>query len=284
MSNYHLKDKALSLKSKGLLSLILSLPDEWNYTTRGLAAICREGVDCIGATLRELESTGYLERNQLRDDKGRIADTEYVTYEFPRGATGKDPPPGKPVTLLPDMPSPDTGFPYLDKPPTGNSAQYNTKSNQKTKKENTDSTTIHPSIPQAQDGLSDSSPMDGIDRFNYHRKLIQENIEYDCLCERFGRELLDSIVEIILDAVCAQREYISIGGADYPAEVVKGRLLSLTSDHIEYVIGCLKSNATKISKIDAYLLKCLYAAPMTIDPYYTTLVNYNMAHGFRKNE
>jgi len=76
MSNYHLKDKNLTLKSKGLLSLILSLPEEWNYTTRGLAAICKEGVDCIGASLRELEDTGYINRNKLRDNNGRITDTK----------------------------------------------------------------------------------------------------------------------------------------------------------------------------------------------------------------
>jgi len=59
MSNHHLKDRTLTLKSKGLLSMMLSLPDEWNYTTRGLAAICREGVDSIGAALKELENHGY---------------------------------------------------------------------------------------------------------------------------------------------------------------------------------------------------------------------------------
>ena len=59
MSNHHLKDRTLTLKSKGLLSMMLSLPDEWNYTTRGLAAICREGVDSIGAALKELETHGY---------------------------------------------------------------------------------------------------------------------------------------------------------------------------------------------------------------------------------
>ena len=60
MSNHHLKDRTLTLKSKGLLSMMLSLPDEWNYTTRGLAAICREGVDSIGAALKELETHGYM--------------------------------------------------------------------------------------------------------------------------------------------------------------------------------------------------------------------------------
>ena len=86
MSNHHLKDRTLTLKSKGLLSMMLSLPDEWNYTTRGLAAICREGVDSIGAALKELENHGYIRRTQLRDEKGKITDTEYVIYEMPQYA------------------------------------------------------------------------------------------------------------------------------------------------------------------------------------------------------
>lgn len=72
MSNYHLKDKGLTLKSKGLLSMILSLPEEWNYTTRGLASICKEGVDAIGSALKELETAGYIVRRQLRGTNGRI--------------------------------------------------------------------------------------------------------------------------------------------------------------------------------------------------------------------
>ena len=84
MSNFHLKDRSLSLKSKGLLSLILSLPEDWNYTTRGLAAICKEGVDSIGTALKELECAGYIKRNRLRDEKGKITDTEYVIFEKPQ--------------------------------------------------------------------------------------------------------------------------------------------------------------------------------------------------------
>ena len=60
--------------------MMLSLPDDWNYTTRGLAKICKEGVDAIGSALRELETAGYIVRNQLRDQQGRISDTEYVIY------------------------------------------------------------------------------------------------------------------------------------------------------------------------------------------------------------
>ena len=84
MSNHHLRDKGLSLKSKGLLSMMLSLPEDWNYTTRGLAKICKEGVDAIGGALRELEGAGYIVRHQMRDRQGRISDTEYVIYEQPQ--------------------------------------------------------------------------------------------------------------------------------------------------------------------------------------------------------
>ena len=69
MSNHHLRDQSLSLKAKGLLSMMLSLPEEWNYTTRGLASICKEGTDSIGSALKELERTGYIVRNRLRDSK-----------------------------------------------------------------------------------------------------------------------------------------------------------------------------------------------------------------------
>lgn len=72
MSNFHLKDRSLSLKSKGLLSLILSLPEDWNYTTRGLAAICKEGVDSIGTALKELERAGYIKRNVSVMKKARL--------------------------------------------------------------------------------------------------------------------------------------------------------------------------------------------------------------------
>ena len=97
MCNHHLKNSDLSLKAKGLLSMMLSLPDEWNYTTRGLAAICKEGVDAIGKTLKELELAGYIIRRQLRGKDGRISNTEYTIFEKPR----KPSPPGNVINLSP---------------------------------------------------------------------------------------------------------------------------------------------------------------------------------------
>jgi hypothetical protein len=264
MSNYHLKDRNLSLKSKGLLSVILSLPDEWNYTTRGLASICKEGVDCISASLRELETVGYLERNQLRDNRGRITDTEYIIYEFPYENPEKAPYMDKPY-----MPSPCTENPYMDESDTENTAQYNTNI-QNTKKVNTHVVNNHQSITHGR--------IDEIDSYNNYREIIHENIDYEILCERHDRKTLDEIVNTMLDYICGKRDSVKIGGAEYPHEIVKSRLLKLDSSHIEYVCNCISKNVTKVRNIRAYMLATLYNAPTTIDHYYSTLVSHDMAN------
>ena len=140
MCNHHLKDSNLSLKAKGLLSMMLSLPDEWNYTTRGLAAICKEGVDAIGKTLKELELAGYIIRRQLRGKDGRISDTEYTIFEKPRK-------PSPPDTTLPDTENPYLDNPDTEAPDTDNPAQLNTKKSN-TQKSNTDLKPNTPSRPR----------------------------------------------------------------------------------------------------------------------------------------
>ena len=77
MCNYHLRDQGLSLKGKGLLSMLLSLPDTWNYSVRGLSSITPDGVDGVLTALKELERLGYLERNQQRDEE---VDAELVVH------------------------------------------------------------------------------------------------------------------------------------------------------------------------------------------------------------
>ena len=276
MSNYHLKDKNLSLKSKGLLSVILSLPDEWNYTTRGLATICKEGVDCIGASLRELESAGYLERNMIRDERGRIADTEYIIYEFPQA---------KPNTDKSCTPTPCTGNPYMDESYTEKPAQYNTNK-QSIQKVTTDESSMHQSIAPAVESYSQFQPsspqanvndtIDEIDSYHKYREIVYGNIEYEILSERYERTTLDEIVETMLDYICGRRDYVRIGRAEYPAEIVKSRLLKLDSSHIEYIFHCIKRNTTKVKNIRGYLLASLYNAPTTMEHYYATLVAHDM--------
>ena len=101
MSNHHLRDKSLSLKAKGLLSLMLSLPEDWDYTTKGLARICRDGVDSIRSAVQELEQRGYVSRRRIRNGKGQLGDIEYTIREKPEK-------PQEPPTPGPDKPDSDT--------------------------------------------------------------------------------------------------------------------------------------------------------------------------------
>ena len=130
MSNHHLRNRGLSLKAKGLLSLMLSLPEEWDYTTKGLAYICKDGVDSISAGIRELEEQGYLCRQRLRNANGQLGATEYTIMEQPI--------PPKPMQEKPVRENPVQG-----NPAQGNPRQLNIDSSRKdpfnTNPSNTDS-------------------------------------------------------------------------------------------------------------------------------------------------
>ena len=271
MSNHHLRNANLSLKAKGLLSMMLSLPEDWNYTTRGLAKICKEGVDAIGAALRELEAAGYIVRHKLRDSQGRISDTEYVIYEQPQ-------------LRKPDTDSPDTENPYMDKPDTEKPAELNIEKSNTEKSITYGSSTD--SIPFRETAAArpperkgrDAMPVSEIENY---RDLILENIEYDHLCREFTtyREDLDEIVELMVETVCAKRKTTRIAGSDFPHEVVRSRFLKLDCSHVEFVMECLRNNTTEIRNMKQYLLAVLFNAPTTISNHYTAQVNHDMYAG-----
>ena len=106
MSNHHLRNSGLSLKAKGLLSQMLSLPDNWDYTLAGLAAINQEGKDAIRAAVQELEKAGYIERRQTRDENGKLAGNEYIIRETPVAPLSENPTTGKPSTDKPSTENP----------------------------------------------------------------------------------------------------------------------------------------------------------------------------------
>ena len=281
MSNHHLRNAGLSLKSKGLLSMMLSLPEDWNYTTRGLAKICKEGTDSIGSALKELEHAGYIVRNRLRDSKGKIVDVEYVIYETPHPPDTGQPCEGEPDTAYPDTAYPDTENPDMDNPCLENRPQLN-KEERNPEEQNTDSSSTEGSNPiQSSPQTPAGAKRTGRDwmqeRENY-RELILENIEYDILVqnERMDRDRLNELVELMVDTVCSRREMIRIAGDDYPAEVVKSRFLKLNSSHIEYVLDRMRENTTYVRNIKKYLLASLFNAPSTIGSYYSALVNHDM--------
>ena len=271
MSNHHLRNANLSLKAKGLLSMMLSLTEDWNYTTRGLAKICKEGVDAIGAALRELEAAGYIVRHKLRDRQGRISDTEYVIYEQPQ-------------LRKPDTDSPDTENPYMDKPDTEKPAELNIEKSNTEKSITYGSSTD--SIPFRETAAARPPERKGRDAMSVteienYRELILENIEYDCLKQRYPLYLddLNEIVELLVETVCARRKTTRISGADFPHEIVRSRFLKLDSSHIEFVMDCLQKNTTQVRNMKQYLLAVLFNAPTTMNNHFTSLVNHDMHAG-----
>ena len=276
MSNHHLRNRSLSLKAKGLLSMMLSLPEEWNYTTRGLASICKEGTDSIGTALKELERAGYIVRNRLRDSKGKIMDVEYVIYETHHAP--------EPDTDMPHEDEPDTDDPYpenpdMDFPCLENPTQLNKEesSNYLSKTdlsitEGSSPILSSPPAPREQTG------QDGMRKRESYRALILENIEYDVLSQnvQLDKDRLDELVELMVDTICSNREMIRVAGDDYPAEVVRSRFLKLNASHIEYVLDRMRENTTYVRNIKKYLLAALYNAPVTMDSYYTSLVSHDL--------
>lgn len=263
MANHHLRNKALSLKAKGLLSLMLSLPDDWDYTLKGLARICRDGVDSIAAAVTELEEAGYIVRKRVRDDKGRVRDMEYTILEHPKE----------------DIP-PKQGFPVQENPVQDNPVQEKPEQEKRpqlsTKESNIQQSSTEESIPI----LSNQMGTDEMLKREQYREFLKKNIEYDILTENhcLDRERIDELLELMTDTVCTNRKTLRIAGDDYPAEVVKSRLLKLNSMHIEYVLECVAKNTTEVRNIKKYLLAALYNAPATIDSYYTSLVSHDMAY------
>ncbi|MCL2816721.1 MAG: helix-turn-helix domain-containing protein [Oscillospiraceae bacterium] len=292
MSNHHLKNKTLSLKAKGLQSLMLSLPEEWDYSTRGLARICKDGVDSISAALTELERHGYLTRRRLRDANGRLGDTEYTIHEQPVElsteqpdlSTGESPKREKPVQVKPILEKLAQDSPVLAKPEQENPAQLSINKSSNPKNKNTHGLNISSinleTSAQTPFGNAQNNPIDSIDgMYHKYRELIMENLDYDIMCERCGTERTNEAVELMLETVMSNRDYIRIAGDDFPKEAVKSRLLKLDGSHLEYVFDCIDKNTTKVRNVKAYLLASLYNSPATMDTYYRVEVNHDMYGG-----
>ena len=284
MSNHHLKDTALSLKAKGLLSMFLSFPDDWNYSTRGLAAICKEGVEAIGNTIKELEKAGYIVRRQLRGANGRITDTEYIIYEQPQEPERTGPDMDGPDMTPPDMASPDTGNPDMadpdmDAPHTENTAQLNINQSI-TQKSNTQRSNTHSFPPPAPSPQVPTRPVEGMKEIFERRADIQAQIEYDLIATPSNRAQLDEFVEIMLEVALSRTPTMKIGrDAEYPTAFVQQRFQQITATHIEKVLDGIRENTTRVWNTRAYLLAALFNAPSTMDNHYTMQVNHDLHNG-----
>ena len=279
MSNHHLRNKDLSLKAKGLLSQMLSLPEDWDFTLKGLSLINREQIDAIRAAVWELEQAGYIVRSRERDGQGRLRGADYLIYEQPQ-----------PVPDSPTLENPMLEKPTQEKPTQGKPMQLNKDRQIKepltTDGLNTDSIPILSPPSPLEDGAAEPPERNGKEAATQsavaiYREIIMDNIEYSHLVQntRLDRELLDEIVDLLVETVCSARKTIRIAGDDYPAELVKAKLMKLNSSHIEFVFDCISKNTTEIRNIKKYLLAALFNAPSTISGYYTALVAHDMNTG-----
>ena len=260
MSNHHLRNKELTLKAKGLLSQMLSLPENWDYTLAGLSHINKESIDAIRTAVLELEKAGYIERSQGRDEKGKMTAITYTIYEQPQSPVLENP-----MQLNKD----------IQKTDLSRKGEINKDGL------NTDSIPILSPDPSP---LSEEKPLpkkngkEQKDAYKIYEEIIKGNIEYEHLinAKRLDRDRIDEILDLILETVCSKRKKIIIAGDEYPAELVKAKFMKLNSSHIEFVLDCMQENTTKVRNIKQYLKAVLFNAPSTMGNYYTALVNHDM--------
>ena len=271
MANHHLRNRELSLKAKGLLSLMLSLPEDWDYTTTGLSCICKDGVDSICATIKELEKAGYVKRRRLRDAQGRLSDLEYTILEKPEPLPSPPESPQRenPVVVKPDVVEPDVDNPELGKPHTENPAQLSIQEVNK-QESITGQSNTHSFFPA---GAPAEGQKDALDE----REKIKHQIEYDWLWEQFRAEPIDELVEIMLEVAMNRSPTIRIGrDAGYPTSYVQERFSKITAMHIERVMEGIADNRTQVRNTRAYLLASLFNSVSTLDNQCTMQYNYNL--------
>lgn len=266
IANSVFKDRRLSAKAKGILVEMLSLPENWDYTLKGLTTLFSDGIDSIRQGIKELEENGYIVRERKRDARGRLGGMEYVIYETPEKAVENS---------APEQSSPANAEPTEDFPAQEVSIEDKAMLYKELNKSRTKESITHVSNPYQ--SITEEVP--DVMGYDEARETVKENIEYEILSERYPVERLDEIVDIASEALCSKRSSFSLGKDTYPYELVKDRLLRLDGSHIEYILDCIDGNTTDIRNIKPYLLKTLINAPATMDSYYRTRVNHDLYGG-----
>ena len=308
MSNTHLKDRRLSYKSKGLLSVILSLPPDWDYTITGLSVIAADGVDSVKTAIKELEQYGYVTRTQLRDERGRMAQNEYRVYENPDDN--------------PDYVSSEQDSPEMDAP-VDNAAEHKpNKSVPKKKSKRNFSVCPSAENPSTVTPTADNTRADTIEKLNInilntdksihsftpaqeredrielidkgknisfssvakrelYSEIIRENICYE---DKYAHNISDSqqvdeLVSIMTDVICSSSPTIRVNGEAVSHEVVKSRFLKLTDEEIDYVLYAMQHNSSRIGNIRSYLITMLYNSKSTVSNFFANMAYNDIREG-----
>ena len=262
MSNHHLQDKRLSLKAKGLLSYMLSLPDDWDYSLKGLTTGCRDGIDSVRSTVRELEARGYLRRSKVRDARGRIVDYNYEVFELPQKESAEDVP--VPASDSPSSENPTSGFPTLENPIQQNTNKQNTKRQ---------STNLSGQTAETEDFDQMATRV---------RAEFREKLEIDILAKRYAPEMLQELLDNIVEMYCCPLRTQYIGKQAQTTKAIRLRLDKLTSQHVEYIFDVMSNTTQPIKNIMAYLRTTILNAPTTMEHYYQAQGNWLTAQSRKK--
>lgn len=268
MDNHHLRDRELSLKAKGLLSQMLSLPPQWRFTVAGMAAINRECKDTIRRIFQELEARGYLVRCQTVTE-GRFGESEYLIYERPveqaqeqleepaREGTEEKTPTEHPPAKKRETKKSSTKISPTKNSPTKKSSTKNATQLKKEerKKEKT--------MPEGRKERSSQEE----EALRLEKEKFFENLEYEALFWEFPRqgELIREMGSVLWDTLQSRGDRVRVGGEELSRSRVVGRLRGLGPDHLRYVLRRVTETGSTVGNMRQYLLTSLYNAPLTME-------------------
>ena len=207
IANSVFKDRRLSAKAKGILVEMLSLPENWDYTLKGLTTLFSDGIDSIRQGIKELEEkNGYIVRERKRDARGRLGGMEYVIYETPEKAVENSVENTTPESTEPIDDTPAKDFPVQEVSIEDKAMLYKELNESRTKESSTHLSNPYQSITE------EAADVMGYDEA---RETVKENIEYEILSERYPVERLDEIVDIASEALCSKRSSFSLHRWEY---------------------------------------------------------------------
>ena len=290
VANCVFKDRSLSAKAKGILVEMLSLPESWDYTLKGLTTLFSDGIDSIRQGINELEKHGYIVRERKRDAKGRLGGMEYVIYETPH-VVQED---SQSVENLIDSAYPESPEPTTEKPMQDSSAEemptvYKEINKYNKNKSMTFEINKNSFLPEVSEDLEECAPVENSGRKELSdtsraREEIKKQIEYDVMVQRCQPSQLDELVEIMLEVRMNLSPTTRFSRDEvYPTFYVQDRYSRLNAEHIEQVLDGIRENTSKVMHTKAYLMKCLFNAPETLESKVMMDVNHDL-FGERRRE
>ena len=289
VANCVFKDRSLSAKAKGILVEMLSLPESWDYTLKGLTTLFSDGIDSIRQGINELEKHGYIVRERKRDARGRLGGMEYVIYETPHIVREEDQTSQSVENFTPESPEPTTENPTQDSSAEEMPTVYKEINKYNKNKSMTFEINKNSFLPEVSEDLEECAPVENSGRKELSdtsraREEIKKQIEYDVMVQRCQSSQLDELVEIMLEVRMNLSPTTRFSRDEvYPTVYVQDRYSRLHAEHIEQVLDGIRENTSKVMHTKAYLMKCLFNAPETLESKVIMDVNHDL-YGERRRE